>query len=172
MGSGIHPFNSPLAPPSNRIRSFEFWAFTPNPSAQNPKQKTKLKFFFRAIPIAIGIKVKHAHHITRHIWLRLLYKSLHPYLPPLRYGKHQICRYIVRNFKKQTFSILYLSPFKNLKNRVIEKLITLHWRNITIVNPDISRLIQKIFSGLLLPPYLHPQIYSLKFQGWMPPYCA
>jgi len=25
-----------------RIRSFEFWAFTPNPSAQNPKQKTNL----------------------------------------------------------------------------------------------------------------------------------
>jgi len=55
-------------------------------------KKTKLKFFFRAIPIAI---VKHAHHITRHIWLRLLYKSLHPYLPPLRYGKHQICRNVL-----------------------------------------------------------------------------
>jgi len=37
----IHPFSSPLAPSSNRIRSFEFWAFTPNPSAQNPKQKNK-----------------------------------------------------------------------------------------------------------------------------------
>lgn len=37
----IHPFNSPLAPPSNRNRSFGFWAFTPNPSAQNPKQKNK-----------------------------------------------------------------------------------------------------------------------------------
>jgi len=37
----IHPFNSPLAPPSNRIWSFGFWAFTPNPSAQNPKQKNK-----------------------------------------------------------------------------------------------------------------------------------
>jgi hypothetical protein len=24
-----------------RIRSFEFWAFTPNPSAQNSKQKNK-----------------------------------------------------------------------------------------------------------------------------------
>jgi len=24
-----------------RIRSFGFWAFTPNPSAQNPKQKNK-----------------------------------------------------------------------------------------------------------------------------------
>jgi len=23
----------------NKIRSFGFWAFTPNPSAQNPKQK-------------------------------------------------------------------------------------------------------------------------------------
>ena len=68
---------------------------TPLPKIQN--KKTKLKFFFRAIPIAIGIKVKHAHHITRHIWLRLLYKSLHPYLPPLRYGKHQICRNVVQN---------------------------------------------------------------------------
>lgn len=42
----IHPFNSPLAPFSNRIRSFGFWAFTPNPSAQNPKQKDKIKILF------------------------------------------------------------------------------------------------------------------------------
>ena len=40
-------------------------------------------------------KKKSIHHITRHIWLRLLYKSLHPYLPPLRYGKHQICRNVI-----------------------------------------------------------------------------
>ncbi len=25
-----------------RIRSFGFWAFTPNPSAQNPKQKKQI----------------------------------------------------------------------------------------------------------------------------------
>jgi hypothetical protein len=36
--------------------------FTPNPSFIFSKQKTKLKFLFRAIPIAIGIKVKHAHN--------------------------------------------------------------------------------------------------------------
>lgn len=45
-GGAIHPFSSPLAPPSNRIRSFGFWAFTPNPSAQNPKQKNKIKILF------------------------------------------------------------------------------------------------------------------------------
>jgi len=27
-----------------RIRSFGFWAFTPNPSAQNSKQKTNLYY--------------------------------------------------------------------------------------------------------------------------------
>jgi len=75
---------------------------TPLPKIQN--KKTKLKFFFRAIPIALGIKVKLAHHITRHIWLRLLYKSLHPYLPPLRYGKHQICRNVVRHIFQYFFS--------------------------------------------------------------------
>jgi hypothetical protein len=42
-------------------------------------------------------KKKSIHHITRHIWLRLLYKRLHPYLPPLRYGKHQICRNVRQN---------------------------------------------------------------------------
>jgi len=83
--------------------------FTPNPSFIFSKQKTKLKFFFRAIPIAIGIKVKYAHHITRHIWLRLLYKSLHPYLPTLRYGKHQICRNVVQNSQK--FLYLFLRFF-------------------------------------------------------------
>jgi hypothetical protein len=57
----------------------------------------KLKFFFRAIPTAIGIKVKHAHHITRHYLITAFYKSLHPYLPLLRYGKHQICRNIKLN---------------------------------------------------------------------------
>jgi hypothetical protein len=46
---------------------------TPLPKIQN--KKTKLKFFFRAIPIAIGIKVKHAHHIIRHTWLRLFTKA-------------------------------------------------------------------------------------------------
>jgi len=45
----IHPFISPLAPPSNRIRSFGFWAFTPNPSAQNPKQKTNLLLFEKSL---------------------------------------------------------------------------------------------------------------------------
>jgi len=39
----IHPFSSPLAPPSSEkeIRSFGFLAFTPDPSAQNPKRKKK-----------------------------------------------------------------------------------------------------------------------------------
>jgi len=26
------------------VRSFEFWAFTPDPSAQNPKQKIKFSY--------------------------------------------------------------------------------------------------------------------------------
>jgi len=29
-----------------KIRSFGFWAFTPNPSAQNPKRKNKIKILF------------------------------------------------------------------------------------------------------------------------------
>jgi len=32
----------PLPQTEYRIRSFEFWAFTPNPSAQNPKQKKQI----------------------------------------------------------------------------------------------------------------------------------
>jgi len=39
----IHPFYSPLDPPSNRIKSFGLRAFTPNPSALHPKQKNKFK---------------------------------------------------------------------------------------------------------------------------------
>ena len=85
----------PLPQTEQGVLDFGHSPLTPLPKIQN--KKTKLKFFFRAIPIAIGIKVKHAHHITRHIWLRLLYKSLHPYLPPLRYGKHQICRNVIQN---------------------------------------------------------------------------
>ena len=45
-------------------------------------------------------KRKGIHQLTRHIWLRLLYKSLHPYLNTLRYGKHQICRNVRCNQKK------------------------------------------------------------------------
>jgi len=36
----------PLPQTKKEIRSFGFWAFTPNPSAQNPKQKNKIKILF------------------------------------------------------------------------------------------------------------------------------
>jgi hypothetical protein len=49
----IHPFNSPLAPPSNRIRSFEKMKFTPNPSAQSPKRKKKFEKFLKQ-PTIVG----------------------------------------------------------------------------------------------------------------------
>lgn len=46
-GGAIHPFCSPLTPPSNEkeILCFGFLAFTPNPSAQNPKRKKKFENF-------------------------------------------------------------------------------------------------------------------------------
>lgn len=73
------------------IRSLGFGAYTPSPYA-----KTKIKFVhYRKVVSLRRDKKKSIHHITRHIWLRLLYKSLHPYLPPLRYTKHQICRYVM-----------------------------------------------------------------------------
>jgi hypothetical protein len=63
----IHLFSSPIAPPSNRIRSFEFWAFTPNPSAQNPKRKKKFENFLKQS--AFGGKRKGIHQLTQYIWL-------------------------------------------------------------------------------------------------------
>ncbi|MDD3711129.1 MAG: hypothetical protein PHP37_00790 [Patescibacteria group bacterium] len=47
----IHPFSFPLTPPSNEkeILCFEFWAFTPNPSAQNPKRKKKFENFLKQV---------------------------------------------------------------------------------------------------------------------------
>jgi hypothetical protein len=54
----------------------------------------KFVHYRKVVPLRRN-KKKSIHHITRHIWLRLLYKSLHPYLPPLRYGKHQICQNVV-----------------------------------------------------------------------------
>jgi hypothetical protein len=87
----IHPFNSPLAPLSNRIRSFGFWAFTPNPSAQKSKTEKEILKFFKTIPTAVGKKKRNTSANTAYL-VTAFYKSLHPYLPPLRYGKHQICR--------------------------------------------------------------------------------
>lgn len=34
--------------------SFEFWAFTPNPSAQNSKHKKKFENFFKKKPTIVG----------------------------------------------------------------------------------------------------------------------
>jgi hypothetical protein len=74
-----------------------FWAraFTPLiflcPSPKTKKFENFLKQFR-----LLSEKRKGIHQLTRHIWLRLLYKGLHLYLPPLRYGKHQICRYVIR----------------------------------------------------------------------------
>lgn len=58
---------------------------TPLPKIQNGKRNLKI---FKTTDYRR--KRKGIHQLTRHIWLRLLYKSLHPYLPPLRYGKHRI----------------------------------------------------------------------------------
>lgn len=41
-------------------------------------------------------KEKHTSYNTAYL-VTAFYKSLHPYLSPLRYGKHQICRNIRRN---------------------------------------------------------------------------
>ena len=87
----------PLPQTEIGVLGFGHSPLTPLPSAQNGK--TKSDSFLRAICYRKS-KGKHVHHITRHIWLRLLYKSLHPYLPPLRYGKHQICRNVTAKCKK------------------------------------------------------------------------
>jgi hypothetical protein len=50
------------------IRSFGFWAFTPNPSAQNPKRKKKFENFLKQIP-PLREKRKEIHQLTRRIWL-------------------------------------------------------------------------------------------------------
>src|SRR3989338_156152 len=42
-------------------------------------------------------KRKGIHQLTAYIWLRLLYKSLHPYFAPLRYAKHQIYANVDQN---------------------------------------------------------------------------
>ena len=47
------------------------------PSVLRPKRKNKTGFFLRAIHLR-RIKGKHVYHITRHIWLRLLYKKPPP----------------------------------------------------------------------------------------------
>ncbi|MBU4016511.1 hypothetical protein KKF69_03460 [Patescibacteria group bacterium] len=51
------------------IRSFGFWAFTPNPSAQNPKRKKKFENFLKQVFLSEN-KRKGIHQLTRHIWLR------------------------------------------------------------------------------------------------------
>jgi hypothetical protein len=67
----IHPFSSPLAPPSNEkeILCFGFWAFTPNPSAQNPKRKKKFENFLKQFRL-LSEKRKGIHQLTAYIWLR------------------------------------------------------------------------------------------------------
>src|SRR3990167_7202561 len=87
----IHPFSSPLAPPSNRIRSFGFWAFTPNPSAQNPKRKKKFENFLKQFRL-LSEKRKGIHQLTRHIWLRLFTKAFTQIATQL-----QICRNVRQN---------------------------------------------------------------------------
>ena len=82
-----------------RIRSFGFCAFTPNPSAQNPKRKKKFENFLKQVFLSEN-KRKGIHQLTAYIWLRLLYKSLHPYFVPLRYTKHQIYANVMRKFMK------------------------------------------------------------------------
>jgi len=84
-----------------------------------PKQKTKLKFFFRAIPIAIGIKVKHAHHITRHIWLRLFTKT----------STHICLRYATANIRyAETLAVrlklnnMKIKIFHAYPNKIIDEL--------------------------------------------------
>ena len=58
----------------NKIRSFGFWAFTPNPSAQNPKRKKKFENFLKQFRL-LSEKRKGIHQLTRHIWLRLFTKA-------------------------------------------------------------------------------------------------
>ncbi len=68
-------------------------------------------------------KKKSIHHITAYIWLRLLYKSLHPYFAPLpacrQAGAPQNIRYTETLSKMSLRSILYNS----------EKLITSNLMN-------------------------------------------
>jgi len=55
----IHPFCSPLAPPSNEkeIRCFGLRAFTPLiPLCPTPKTEKEICKFFKTIPTAVGKK--------------------------------------------------------------------------------------------------------------------
>jgi len=61
----------------DKIRSFGFWAFTPNPSAQNQKRKKKFENFLKQFRL-LSEKRKGIHQLTTSIRLRLLSKSLHP----------------------------------------------------------------------------------------------
>src|SRR3989338_2019227 len=50
-------------------------------------------------------KRKGIHQLKAYIWLRLLYKSLHPYFAPLRYAKHQIYANVKRNWQERRRAI-------------------------------------------------------------------
>jgi hypothetical protein len=74
---------------------------------QHKTEKEILKFF-KTILTAVGIKVKHAHHITRHIWLRLFTKASTHIL--FRYAPQNI-RYaetLWRNVTHSAMQIVYL----------------------------------------------------------------
>ena len=81
-GGGIHPFNSPLPPPSNGKRNLKIFKTTD-----------------------YSRKRKEIHQLTAYIWLRLLYKSLHPYFAPLRSAKHQIYANVKRNWQERRRAI-------------------------------------------------------------------
>ena len=88
----IHPFCSPLAPPSNRNRSFGLRAFTPLiPLCPSPKTEKQNQILFKS-DLLSQIKRKTCTSYNTAYLVTAFYKSLHPYLPPLHYGKHQICR--------------------------------------------------------------------------------
>jgi len=98
-GVAIHPFCSPLAPPSNEkeILCFEFWAFTPDPSAQNPKRKKKFENFLKQFR-QLSEKRKGIHQLTTSIRLRFSPKASTQIFLSLRYRKTSDTRNVVRNF--------------------------------------------------------------------------
>jgi len=76
-----------------------FWAraFTPLiPLCPSPKTKKKFVNFLKQVFLSENKKKRNTSANTAYL-VTAFYKSLHPYLPPLRYGKHQICRYVTQN---------------------------------------------------------------------------
>jgi len=63
-------------------------AFTPNPSAQNPKRKKKFENFLKQVFLSEN-KRKGIHQLTRHIWLRLFTKA----------STHILFRYAPQNIR-------------------------------------------------------------------------